>query len=103
MEASSGDLGILRLSLNGKQAPYSEKEDGSIAEALERIAGHIHQPLDGNFQLMPDLRVFVGQDLYLIKPMQLRFWLRSTGLADADAIAMDLQDATEIGQLRGRA
>lgn len=103
LEASSGDLGILRLSLDGKQVPYSERTDSSITEALERIAGHIHQPIDGNFQLMPDLRVFVGQDLYLIKPMQLRFWLRSTGLADADAIAMDLQDAAEINQRRSQA
>lgn len=103
LEASSGDLGILRLSLNGKETPYSERTDGSITEVLERIADHIHQPLDGNFQLMPDLRVFVGQDLYLIKPMQLRFWLRSTGLADADAIAMDLQDAAEINQRRSQA
>ena len=32
----------------------------------------------------------------MIKPMQLRFWLRATALADADAIAMDLQDAMEL-------
>lgn len=103
LEASSGDLGILCLSLNREEAPYSERTDSSITEALERIAGHIHLPLDGNFQLMPDFRVFIGQNLYLIKPMQLRFWLRSTGLADADAIAMDLQDASEIGQRRSQA
>jgi hypothetical protein len=45
---------------------------------------------------MPDIRVFIGKNLYLIKPMQQRFWLRSSALADADAIAMDLQNAVEL-------
>jgi hypothetical protein len=61
---------------------------------LGRLSEHINQSLDGNFQVMPDLRVFVGESLFLIKPMQMRFWLRSTALADADAIALDLQQAT---------
>ncbi len=105
LEASNADLGILRLALNGAGAPpgYAEETGTSISDVLSRIAKHIQQPLDGNFQLMPDLRVFVGKDLYLIKPMQRRFWLKSTALADADAIAMDLQDAVELGGLRSRA
>ena len=52
---------------------------------------------------MPDLRVFVGNCLYLIKPMQTRFWLRSTALADADGIALDLQQAATAPQQRGAA
>jgi hypothetical protein len=68
---------------------YTEVGGDSLAEVLSAISEHIRQPLDGNFQLVPDLRIFVG------KPMQQRFWLKSTALADADAIAMDLQDAVE--------
>jgi hypothetical protein len=55
-----------------------------VSDALARIMQHIHQPLDGNFQLMPDLRVFIDKSLYLVKPMQRRFWLRSAALSDAD-------------------
>jgi hypothetical protein len=33
--------------------------------------------------------------------MQMRFWLRSTALADADGIALDLQQATAAPQQRG--
>ncbi len=98
LEASSADLGILCLALNGVSDTYTETRGVSFSEVLSRISEHIHQPLDGNFQLMPDLRVFIGKNLYLIKPMQQRFWLRSTALADADAIAMDLQNAVAIGQ-----
>ena len=42
---------------------------------------------------MPDFRIFIGNHLYLVKPTQKRFWLKSSALADADAIALDLHDA----------
>lgn len=87
------DLAILRLCV-GENEPYSEDSNGELVGVLRTLAKHIHQPLDGNFQLMPDMRVFVGDSLYLVKPMQQRFWLRSTALADADAIALDLEQAT---------
>lgn len=105
LEAKSADLGILRLTLDGTDEPalYKEHKATSPVEALARISAHIHQPLDGNFQLIPDLRVFVEKSLYLIKPMQRRFWLKSAALADADAIAMDLQDAIALDEQRSQA
>jgi hypothetical protein len=97
--ARSADLAILRLRLNGREH-YAEDPHGELSAVLDQLTDHIHQPLDGNFQLMPDLRVFVGGCLYLIKPMQLRFWLRSTALADADGIALDLQQAVTTPRRR---
>lgn len=90
--ARGADLAILRVRLGG-QEDYAEDQSGELGAVLEELSSHIHRPLDGNFQLIPDLRVFVGDCLYLIKPMQMRFWLRSTALADADKIALDLQQA----------
>jgi len=105
LEASSADLAVLRLVLDASvvSQAYSENNSGSIGGALAKLAADIHQPLAENFQLMPDFRAFVGRNLYLVKPMQLRFWLRSAALADADAIAMDLQDAVEIEERRSHA
>lgn len=98
LEASNADLGVLRLSLNGDVQPmaYAEESGVLVSDALSKIMQHIHQPIAGNFQLMPDLRLFIEKDLYLVKPMQRRFWLRSAALADADAIARDLQLAIDI-------
>lgn len=102
LEASNADLGVLRLSLKGGVQPkaYVEETSVLVSDALSRIMQHIQQPIAGNFQLMPDLRLFIGKDLYLVKPMQRRFWLRSTALADADAIAADLQQAIDIDTRR---
>lgn len=102
LEASNADLSVLRLSFNGgaKQTPYAEDNKALVSDALAKIMQHIHQPMAGNFQLMPDLRLFINKDLYLVKPMQRRFWLQSTALADADAIAADLQHAIELDTRR---
>lgn len=50
---------------------------------------------------MPDFRVFEGNDLYLVKPMQRRFWLRSSVLADANSVALDLEDYAGSAKKQG--
>ena len=94
--ARNDDLAILRLSLRDGPGAFDYAEDGdeSVAAALFRLAKHIGQPLSGNFQTLPDFRVFAGRDLFLVKPAGKRFWLRSAALADASAIALDLHAAT---------
>ena len=95
LKARNDDLAVLRLTLEDgrKKIGYTEEDDRSVGGVLANLFEHIHQPLPGNFQLIPDFRIFVGNDLYLVKPARRRFWLKSAALADADAIALDLQDA----------
>ena len=90
--ARNDDLAILRLSLQDGPAAfdYAEDDDGSVAAALSRLAEHVQQPIPGNFQSMPDFRVFIDRDLFLVKPTGKRFWLRAAALADAKAIVVDL-------------
>ncbi|RVT81628.1 N-6 DNA methylase [Rhodobacteraceae bacterium CCMM004] len=70
---------------------YSEERADTFASALKKLSKQIGKPLARNFQTIPDIRIFAGQNLYLIKPTQRRFWLRSAALSDADAIAGELQ------------
>ena len=95
--ARNDDLAVLRLSLRDAAGDFDYAEDGdqSVTATLSRLAEHIRRPLPGNFQSMPDFRVFVERDLFLVKPTGKRFWLRSTALADVNAIALDLHEATD--------
>ncbi len=91
--ARNDDLAVLRLTLqDGHSAfDYAEDDDATVGAALSRLARNIEQPLPGNFQSTPDFRVFLDRDLFLVKPAAKRFWLRSAAMADAHAIALDLQ------------
>ena len=98
LEAQNEDLAILRLTLQRKHEAeeYHEKGSSSVSAVLAGISAEMGRPLAGNFQLMPDFRLFSGNHLYVVKPTQKRFWLRSAGIADADEIALDLQDALAV-------
>ena len=97
LEARNEDLALLHLQLVERQEPYIERDEQSIGEALRRLGAHVEMPLPGNFQLVPDFRLFIDNSLYLIKPLQRRFWLKSAAIADADAIAADFHDAAALG------
>lgn len=105
LEAHNADLAVVRLSLRKKEAAtvYREHENSAVRDVLAKLFENMHQPLPGNFQIMPDFRIFEGDDLYIVKPMQKRFWLRSSALADAHAIALDLQDYSGLPQKHGGA
>ena len=98
LEARNEDLALLHLRLVERQSeePYWERDDQAIGDAFQRLSAQIDVSLPGNFQLIPDFRLFIGSNLYLVKPLQRRFWLRSTAIADADAIAMELHDAVQL-------
>ena len=105
LEALNKDLALVHLRLVERQdwRAYRERNEETVGAALARLRARIDVPLPGNFQLFPDFRVFIGNSLYLVKPLQRRFWLRSAAIADADAMAMELQDAVRLGNLGGHA
>ena len=47
----------------------------------------------GQFVFCQNLKVFDGDDLYILKPMQMRFWSRTAALNDADEIAGAILDS----------
>ena len=79
--------------------PYREGSDRAVGQAFRRLGSQINVRLPGNFQLVPDFRLFDEKSLYLVKPLQRRFWLRSAAIADADALATELQHAVQIGDV----
>ena len=98
LEAHNDDLAILRLTLQREHeaSEYHEVKSSRVNNVLADLAAQVGRPLAGNFQLLPDFRLVTGDHLYLVKPAQKRFWLRSAAIADADAIALDLHDAAAV-------
>ena len=94
LEAKNEDLALLHLKLDeSKSHSYRELQSRAVGEALDKLGAQLNIPLPGNFQLLPDFRLFDRMSLFLVKPLQTRFWLRSTAISDADRLAGDLQQA----------
>ncbi|NYG47932.1 hypothetical protein GGD67_005415 [Bradyrhizobium sp. IAR9] len=96
LAARSNDIAILKLTLgaaSGLSSAYAESNASELDPFLVSIANHLPVRLPGNVQLVPDLRFVIGSDMYLVKPMQVRHWLRATALADAEQIAAELSAA----------
>ena len=91
--AMNADYAILQLSISDSRTPGSYREDGLIPfpQALADVSQSLGHTLSGSFFLAPDIRVFSGDHLYLIKPLQRRFWLHGSALSDADSIVVDLE------------
>lgn len=106
LAALSTDLAVLKLTIGDQVAPYTEDSSGEFNDVLGSIAAKLPIDLPGNVQLIPDLRLVVGRDMYLVKPTALRHWLRSTALADAEQIAAELVAAAarhgQEGTVRAR-
>lgn len=91
--ANHPDLAVLELSIQDvrPQNPYQIIEsDDAFKCALNKIHDGLKRPLSQNFQLIPNLRLFVDKSLYLIKPKSMRYWMKSSALNDADDIVGDL-------------
>lgn len=91
--AHSNDIGVLRLTIGANNLAYGEDASPDFDKFLQSIVSSIPVPLPGNVQLVPDLRFVIGREMYLVKPMQLRHWLRSTALADAEQISAEFSAA----------
>jgi hypothetical protein len=57
-----------------------------LKAVLNRIAEHLPQQIADQIYTRRDLRIYTGQDIYIVKPAQKRYWSRSAGLNDADLI-----------------
>ena len=101
LAACSSDVAVLKLTIGDEVAPYTEDSSGDFSDFLGSIAAKLPIDLPGNVQLIPDLRLVVDRDMYLVKPTALRHWLRSTALADAEQIAAEFVAAAARHEQKG--
>ena len=52
-----------------------------------RMKGKLNQTQKGHFSYLRELKVFNGNELHIVKPLNLRHWTRTAALSDADEIA----------------
>jgi hypothetical protein len=91
---TSPDLVVVHASLDNNSGSQSQDFNKSIIEMLDSLLPQLRESLlkqlSRNVQLLRMLRIYQDDDLFLIKPRQLRFWLTSSARDDAEDIIADL-------------
>jgi len=79
----------------GEPKPYYEEK---APEEMRQILNRIDKLLPvkrGGFVYYRNLKIFDKDHIYIVKPMTLRSWMRTTALNDADEIASAVLQAGE--------
>lgn len=85
----SSFLCIVKFSMVKKPAHVAKVqtvEHMELAPVLERISAHLPERLGDRVHTRRNLRVYGPNEVYIIKPAETRFWSRTAGLNDADAV-----------------
>ncbi|HEV3341891.1 MAG TPA: N-6 DNA methylase [Pirellulales bacterium] len=89
-----GPLRVARFEIvpwsNHSHATVAVRQAREFDEVLREIAASLDEPLSFDVRSRRYLRVYAGDAFYVIKPSQRRFWTRSAGLVDGDAVMKDL-------------
>ena len=91
--ASNQDLAVLRLRLCSTKdwVEYTE-ESNEIGKLLADIARESNTELPGNIHQVSNLRMYAGDDMYMVKPNSMRFWMRTAAQDDADQVVVDVEE-----------
>ncbi|TYQ24486.1 N-6 DNA methylase [Pseudanabaena sp. UWO311] len=89
LEVGKSPLQVVKFSLvpeSSQEQIVQTTQAQELKVILGRIAEQLPQQIADRIYTRRDLRIYTGQDIYIIKPAQKRFWSRSAGLNDADLI-----------------
>ena len=91
--ARNRDLIVLRLRLCSTQdwAEYTE-ESNEVGNLLADIAQEASTELPGNIHQVSNLRMYAGDDMYMVKPNSTRFWMRTAARDDAEQVVVDIEE-----------
>jgi type I restriction-modification system DNA methylase subunit len=73
----------------GREQVVQTVHADDLITVLKSIAKQLPSKLADRVFTRRNLKVYVGENIYIIKPCQLRYWSRSAGLNDADAVLLE--------------
>jgi N-6 DNA Methylase len=89
IEVSRASLQVVKFSFlptPGREYVVQTTQAQTLKVILNQIAEQLPQQVADRIFTRRDLRIYSGQDIYIVKPAQKRYWSRSAGLNDADLI-----------------
>jgi hypothetical protein len=89
-----GPLRVVRFKVveaSGTKRPsVSIRKAAELSDVLREVAVNLDEQIAREIRTRRHLRVYADDLFYIVKPSQRRFWTRSAGLVDGDAVIKDL-------------
>lgn len=73
----------------GREPAIAVGEDAELVALAEQLKGWMKTDLPPYLNERRNLRLYLGDSLFVVKPSEVRYWTRSAGLNDADVILAD--------------
>jgi len=83
-------LGATVITL-GQQEPVNRFADDSIIEVLAAALQKVADQSVDSLLTIPDMAIVDGNQIFLVKPLVSRFWMRRCAVEDANRLALQLQ------------
>lgn len=102
----AGPWGIVHVALTSTRKTSSrvevEQSDRAVLVLVEKLnaAGLLPMELAGEWYFAPETIIWADTDLYFVRPLSRRFWLRRTALRDAMRIVQAVQSGSAPEQQR---
>jgi hypothetical protein len=83
-------LGIVSLARVHESISHADSIKGESSERVDEILSRIKNYLPTemrSLRIMRNLKIFDGNELHILKPLERRFWTKTSALNDADEIA----------------
>ncbi|MGM0504940.1 MAG: HsdM family class I SAM-dependent methyltransferase [Bacteroidota bacterium] len=77
---------------------YGSKSESSLQNLSDeefetKISGLVHKEMGTSYRIKRIIKLYDGDYIYFLKPKNLRYWLRSIAIRDADEAIVDLYNA----------
>jgi hypothetical protein len=82
-------LRVVRFIPDGRAEVRETIAAESLQNVLETIGERLHLSVTEHLTVARELRVYVDDEIFIVKPAAARYWAESTGLADADSCLGD--------------
>lgn len=89
----AGGLTAVRFRMGSGAPPHEPKVELGDDQELQALAGQLRGWMESDIppylNERRNLRLYLGDSLYIVKPSEMRYWTRTSGLNDADIILAD--------------
>jgi len=86
-ELENNDYRLISFSFSGENSILQELDN---SDWLEKLSSLVEKKHTDNLRTKRVIRIYTGDELLIVKPNKLRYWIRSTAIRDVDDVIVDI-------------